>query len=228
VRSRRMRAGASVTLGWDVCPAVGRKLVWTSASGVRAWGPLLEDPGELGQVSQIVPEIPEAPFRGSLDACRRAALRVEHVLLEAQVCPFSRGTDGKNTALGIEGKARLACNEMTADLVVGGGRPLEKAQPENDVERLTELLLLLVDGEEDVYDLLDRAERAVFLRPGLPPVLEISMPGCGDLRMFVQKEEARVLPFPHLGGCSSGRDALAQDGGVVRGILQLLGIDPGH
>src|SRR3972149_7911693 len=97
---------------------------------------------------------------------------------------------------------------MTADFVVGRWRPLEKAKSEDDVERLTELLLLLVDREEGVVDLLDRAECAVFLRPRLPSILEISKPGCRDLRVLVQKEEPRVLPFPACG--DSGREASSQ------------------
>ena len=107
-------------------------------------------------------------------------------MLEAQVRPFARGTHGENAALGVERKACLAGHEMTADFVVGRCRPLEKAKSEDDVERLTELLLLLVDREEGVVDLLDRAECAVFLRPRLPTIVEISRPGRGDLRACVQ------------------------------------------
>jgi len=150
--------------------------------GRKGVGPLFEDARELGQVAQVVPELFEALFRRRLLACGRTVLRVEHVLLEAQVRPFARGTHGENAALGVERKARLAGHEMAADFVVGRCRPLEKAKSEDDVERLTELLLLLVDREESVVDLLDGAERAVFLRPRLPAILEISRPGRGDLR----------------------------------------------
>ena len=60
--------------------------------GRKGVGPLFEDARELGQVAQVVPELFEALFRRRLLACGRTVLRVEHVLLEAQVRPFARRT----------------------------------------------------------------------------------------------------------------------------------------